>query len=242
MEWRVWAPYAKTVDLIVIDGAARRVEAMTAEPHGYFCFRGGSASHGQQYAYSLDKGPDRADPASRWQPNGVTQPSAIVLPSRFQWTDDRWEGIARDQLVFYEVHVGTFTAEGTFDAIIPRLPSLRQLGVTALELMPVGEFPGTRNWGYDGVYPFAPHHSYGGPEGLQRLVNACHEQGLACVLDVVYNHFGPEGSVQYEFGPYFTDHYKTPWGRAVNFDGPGSEGVRAYVIENVRMWISGVPK
>ena len=238
MEWRVWAPYAKTVDLIVIDGAVRRVEAMIAEPHGYFFFQGDSVSHGQRYAYSLDKGPDRADPASRWQPDGVTQPSAIVSPSRFQWTDAHWEGIARDQLVFYEVHVGTFTAEGTFDAIIPRLPSLRQLGVTALELMPVGEFPGTRNWGYDGVYPFAPHHSYGGPEGLQRLVNACHEQGLACVLDVVYNHFGPEGSVQYEFGPYFTDHYKTPWGRAVNFDGPGSEGVRAYVIENVRMWIS----
>ena len=165
------------------------------------------------------------------------EPSAVVLPSQFQWTDAQWLGVPREHLVFYELHVGTFTVEGTFDAVIPRLPSLRQLGVTALELMPVGEFPGSRNWGYDGVYPFAPHHSYGGPEGLQRLINACHEEGLACVLDVVYNHFGPEGSFQSKFGPYFTDHYKTPWGLAVNFDGPGSEAVRAYVTDNVRLWI-----
>lgn len=237
MEWRVWAPRAKTVDLVLIDGVDRQVEAMTSEPHGYFSFQRQGVRHGQRYAFSLDKGTDRADPASCWQPDGVMQPSAIVLPSQFQWTDQEWEGIRREHLVFYEVHVGTFTAEGTFDAIIPRLPSLRQLGVTALELMPVGQFPGTRNWGYDGVYPFAPHQSYGGPEGLQRLVDACHREGLACVLDVVYNHFGPEGSYQAEFGPYFTDHYKTPWGLAVNFDGAGSEGVRGYVTDNVRMWI-----
>lgn len=237
MEWRVWAPKAKRVDLILIDGGDRQVEAMIAEPHGYFVFRRHGVRHGQRYAYSLDRGPDRADPASCWQPDGVMQPSAILVPSQFHWTDEQWTGVAREHLVFYEIHVGTFTAEGTFDAIISRLPSLRQLGVTALELMPVGQFPGTRNWGYDGVYPFSPHQSYGGPEGLQRLINACHEQGLACVLDVVYNHFGPEGCYQSEFGPYFTDHYKTPWGMAVNFDGPGSEAVRAYVTDNVRMWI-----
>ncbi len=237
MEWRVWAPYAKTVDLILIDGAARQVEPMTAEPHGYFFFRQAAPPHGRRYAYSLDKGPDRPDPASCWQPDGVSQPSAVVLPTQFRWTDAAWKGVAWDDLVFYEVHVGTFTDEGTFDAIVPRLPSLRQLGVTALELMPVGQFSGTRNWGYDGVHPFAPQNSYGGPEGLQRLVNACHEQGMACVLDVVYNHFGPEGSYQAEFGPYVTDHYRTPWGPAVNVDGPGSEAVRGYITENVRMWI-----
>lgn len=237
MEWRVWAPHAKTVDLILFDGAERQVESMTAEPHGYFFFRQAVPSHGRRYAYSLDQGPDRPDPASCWQPEGVSRPSAVVLPADFRWTDAGWKGVAWDDLVFYEVHVGTFTAEGTFDAIIPRLPSLRQLGITALELMPVGQFSGTRNWGYDGVHPFAPQNSYGGPEGLQRLVNACHEQGIACVLDVVYNHFGPEGSYQSEFGPYVTDRYKTPWGPAVNVDGPGSEAVRAYITDNVRMWI-----
>lgn len=237
MEWRVWAPHATSVDLVLIDGADRQSEPMIAEAHGYFSARRQRVPSGQRYAFSLDKGPDRADPASCWQPDGVTQLSAVVLPSHFRWGDQQWEGIAREHLVFYELHVGTFTTEGTFDAVIPRLASLRQLGVTAVELMPIGQFPGTRNWGYDGVYPFAPQQSYGGPEGLQRLINACHQQGLACVLDVVYNHFGPEGSYQSEFGPYFTNHYRTPWGLAVNFDGPGSEAVRAYVTDNVRMWI-----
>ena len=160
-----------------------------------------------------------------------------MLPSSFQWSDEAWGGVRREDLVFYELHVGTFTPEGTFDAVIPRLPALRELGITAVELMPVGQFPGRRNWGYDGVYIFAPQDSYGGPAGLQRLVNACHEEGLACILDVVYNHVGPEGNFLSEFGPYFTDHYRTPWGHAVNYDGAGSEAVRAFVTDNVRMWI-----
>ncbi|MGZ8393846.1 MAG: alpha-amylase family glycosyl hydrolase, partial [Nitrospira sp.] len=187
MEWRVWAPNAKTVDLILFDESQRKVQAMTPEPHGYFLYRRQAVSDGQRYAYALDQGPERGDPASRWQPDGVAGSSAVVLPSSFQWSDDGWGGVLREHFVFYELHVGTFTPEGTFDAVIPRLPALRELGITAVELMPVGQFPGTRNWGYDGVYMFAPQNSYGGPAGLQRLVNACHEQGMACILDVVYN-------------------------------------------------------
>ena len=148
-----------------------------------------------------------------------------------------WKGVRREDLVFYELHVGTFTPEGTFEAIIPRLRDLRELGVTAVEIMPVGQFPGTRNWGYDGVLPYAAQNSYGGPHGLQRLVDACHAEGLAIFLDVVYNHFGPEGNYLGEFGPYFNDRYKTPWGAAVNYDGHGCDAVRDFVLDNVRMWL-----
>lgn len=238
IEWRVWAPNAKEVDLILIDGAQRHSHSMTSEPYGHFLFRRQHVPDGQRYVYSLDRGPDRADPASRWQPNGVGQPSAVVRSSHFEWSDENWRGVERENLVFYEIHVGTFTAEGNFDGVISRLPALRELGITALELMPVAQFPGTRNWGYDGVYLFAPQQSYGGPAGLQRLVNACHMAGMACFLDIVYNHLGPEGNYLSEFGPYFTDHYRTPWGHAVNYDGAGSEAVRAFVTDNVRMWIS----
>jgi maltooligosyltrehalose trehalohydrolase len=237
MEWRVWAPHVKAVDLILFDESQQKVEAMTPEPHGYFLYRREAVADGQRYAYALDGGPERGDPASRSQPHGVAGPSAVVLPSAFRWSDEAWAGVRREDLVLYELHVGTFTPEGTFDAVIPRLPALRELGITAVEVMPVGQFPGTRNWGYDGVYIFAPQDSYGGPAGLQRLVNACHEQGLACILDVVYNHVGPEGNFLSQFGPYFTDHYRTPWGHAVNYDGAGSEAVRAFVTDNVRMWI-----
>jgi maltooligosyltrehalose trehalohydrolase len=161
----------------------------------------------------------------------------VLQPARFVWSDDTWMGVRREDLVFYELHVGTFTPAGTFDAIIPRLPVLRDLGMTAVELMPIAQFPGTRNWGYDGVYPYAPHNSYGGPHGLQRLVDACHAAGLALFLDVVYNHCGPEGNYLQEFGPYFTEQYHTAWGRAVNYDDRGSDAVRAFVLDNVRMWI-----
>jgi maltooligosyltrehalose trehalohydrolase len=180
---------------------------------------------------------DRPDPCALWQPDGVPGPSAVYTPSTFPWTDGGWKGLPLDDHVFYEVHVGTFTAEGTFEAVIPRLAALKDLGVTAIELMPVGQFPGARNWGYDGVLPYAAQHSYGGPQGLQRLVDAAHAAGLAVFLDVVYNHFGPEHNYLEEFGPYLTDRYKTPWGMAVNYDGPGSDPVRRYVLENVRLWL-----
>jgi maltooligosyltrehalose trehalohydrolase len=237
VRWRVWAPDASNVELVLLAGDRRKSISMTPVQGGYFEHEERHIAQGQRYAFSLNHGPDVPDPASRWQPDGVSRPSAVVMPGSFSWSNQAWSGIARKDLVFYELHVGTFTAEGTFEAVIPRLPALRELGVTAIELMPVGQFSGTRNWGYDGVHPFAPQHSYGGPAGLQRLVDACHEQGLACFLDVVYNHVGPEGAWLWQFGPYFTDHYRTPWGRAVNFDGPGSDAVRAFVLANVRMWL-----
>ena len=153
------------------------------------------------------------------------------------WTDSHWRGMPLDRMVMYELHVGTFTPEGTFDAVIPRLDALQELGVTTISLMPVAQFPGSRNWGYDGAYLYAVQSSYGGPDALKRLVNACHARGLAILLDVVYNHLGPEGNYLGEFGPYFTDRYRTPWGMAVNYDGEWSDGVRNYVIENALAWL-----
>jgi maltooligosyltrehalose trehalohydrolase len=155
----------------------------------------------------------------------------------FQWNDHGFVPASLAESILYEIHVGTFTPEGTFDAAIPRLGDLSELGVTTLEIMPVGQFPGTRNWGYDGVYPFSVQHSYGGPEGLKRFVDACHAHGLAVILDVVYNHLGPEGNYIRDFGPYFTDRYQTPWGEAVNFDGPESDHVRHYFFQNILHWL-----
>jgi maltooligosyltrehalose trehalohydrolase len=192
---------------------------------------------GSRYVYRLDEGKERPDPASRSQPQGAHGPSQVVSPS-FAWDDDSWPGLPLEEYVVYELHVGAFTREGTFDSVIPQLDGLRDLGVTAIELMPVAQFPGGRNWGYDGVHLFAVQDSYGGPGGLKRLVNACHHSGLAVVLDVVYNHLGPEGNYLGDFGPYFTDRYHTPWGPAVNFDGPGSDGVRRFYIENALHWIT----
>jgi len=167
----------------------------------------------------------------------VHQASQVVDPA-FPWEDEHWSGLPLSQYVIYELHVGTFTPEGTFEAIIPHLPELKDLGVTAIELMPVAQFPGNRNWGYDGVHPFAAQNTYGGPEGLKKLVNACHLQGLAVILDVVYNHLGPEGNYLWDYGYYFTERYRTPWGEAVNFDGPHSDEVRRFFIENALYWIT----
>lgn len=194
---------------------------------------------GDRYFYCLDETRTRPDPMSRWQPEGVHGPSAIVDPDAFTWTDHNWKGRALQDLILYELHCGTFTADGVFTAILPYLDYLKEdLGVTALELMPVTEFPGARNWGYDGVQPYAPHAAYGGPLGLKTLVNTCHEKGLVVVLDVVYNHLGPEGNYLSEYGPYFTDRYQTPWGQAVNFDGDDSREVRRYFIDNALYWVT----
>jgi maltooligosyltrehalose trehalohydrolase len=237
VHWRVWAPRAERVELVLLAGEERCGYAMAGEERGYFSHTAVHIVDGQRYAYRLNGGPERPDPASRWQPDGVHRASAVLRPAHFVWSDAAWTGLLRADLVLYELHVGTFTHEGTFAAIIPRLTALRELGVTALELMPVAQFPGTRNWGYDGVHPYAPQQSYGGPYGLQRLVDACHTAGLAIFLDVVYNHLGPEGNYLHEFGPYFTDRYHTAWGRAMNYDDRGSDAVRAFVLDNVRMWI-----
>jgi maltooligosyltrehalose trehalohydrolase len=223
--------------LVLFDGEPRREIAMEAERRGFHVATEFGVGDGQRYSYRLDGGPLRSDPCSLWQPDGVDGPSAVVFTDSFAWTDHDWHGVNQCELVFYELHVGTFTPDGTFDAIIPRLTALRDLGITALEIMPVGQFPGTRNWGYDGVFAFAAQNSYGGPHGLQRLINAAHTAGLAVFLDVIYNHFGPEGNYLREFGPYFSERYHTPWGAAVNFDDAGCDAVRDFVVDNVRMWL-----
>lgn len=233
----VWAPNATRVELHVRTGAAAGDYPLVRDARGVYVATIPGARAGDDYAYRLDGGDERADPVSRWQPHGVHGASRVVDPDSFHWSDKGWTGIEMADFVIYELHVGTFTPEGTFDAVIPRLASLAELGVTAIELMPVAQFPGTRNWGYDGVSLYAPQNSYGGPDALKRLVNAAHSTGLAVVLDVVYNHLGPEGNYLAEFGPYFTDTYRTPWGRAMNYDGPDSDEVRAFAIENACYWI-----
>jgi maltooligosyltrehalose trehalohydrolase len=225
------------VSLVLIDGNRRREIPMQKEERGYHSHVEVWAPAGQHYAYRLDGGPERPDPCSLWQLQGVHGASAVFLPSQIPWTDRDWKGVRQEDFVFYELHVGTFSPEGTFDGVIPRLRDLRDLGITAVEIMPVGQFPGNRNWGYDGVLPYAAQNTYGGPHGLQRLVDACHAAGLAIFLDVVYNHFGPEGNYLAEFGPYFNDRYKTPWGSAINYDGPDCDAVRDFVLDNVGMWL-----
>ncbi len=210
---------------------------MTPEAFGYHTCRLAGIEEGTRYAYRLADGAALPDPASRHQPEGVHRPSAVFFPDAYSWTDGDWRGASREDLVVYELHVGVFTPEGTFDAVVPRLAELAALGVTAIELMPVAQFPGERNWGYDGVHPFAAQNSYGGPRALQRLIDAAHRSGLAVFLDVVYNHFGPEGNYLDRFGPYLTDRYPTPWGKAVNFDGPDSGAVRQLAIDNALMWV-----
>ena len=234
-EFLVWAPAAESVTVHIVSPPARRLTLRKAA-RGYFHGVFSGVQAGTLYFYSLDGRINRPDPASRSQPEGVHGPTRIVDP-HFPWTDDSWTGLPLRDFVIYELHVGTYTPEGTFDALIGYLDELLELGITAIELMPVGQFPGERNWGYDGTYPFAAQSSYGGPEGFHRLADACHGRGLALILDVVYNHLGPEGNYLGEFGPYFTDRYRTPWGTAVNFDGPGSDEVRRYFIENALHWV-----
>ena len=229
-----WAPRCRTVE-VVVDG--RPVRAMRQTTDGRFEADIENLPPGTRYQYRLDGERFRPDPVSRWQPEGVHGPSVVVDPATFAWTDAAFRGHALTDLVFYELHVGTFTAAGTFEGAIPQLDSLVDLGVTAIELMPLAEFPGSRGWGYDGVHLYAPQSTYGGPRGLRRLVDAAHGRGLSVVLDVVYNHLGPEGNYLSEYGPYFTDRYKTPWGSAVNFDGADGGGVRRHFVENARYWV-----
>jgi len=235
--FRVWAPRAERVRLrLLAGGDPGRVRDLRREPRGYWRLIVEDAPPGTRYLLRLDDGPELPDPASRSQPLGVHGPSAVVARD-FPWTDADWRGPLLEEYVFYELHVGTFMPAGTFDAVIPQLDRLRALGVTCVEIMPVAQFPGERNWGYDGVFPFAAQASYGGPEGLRRLVNACHAHGLAVCLDVVYNHLGPEGNYTPEFGPYLNARYRTPWGGAMNFDDAGSDEVRRFFLENALGWI-----
>jgi maltooligosyltrehalose trehalohydrolase len=195
------------------------------------------ASAGDRYFYVVDNEKPVPDPVSRYQPEGVHGPSEIIDPESFRWSDSEWRGLELSQYVIYELHVGTFTPEGTFDAAIAKLPYLKSLGVTVVEVMPVNAFPGNHNWGYDGVGLYAVQASYGGPEAFKRFVDAAHVEGLAVMLDVVYNHLGNEGNYLRIFGPYFTSKHQTPWGEAVNYDDEGCEGVRRFVVDNAKFWV-----
>ncbi|MGE0481476.1 MAG: malto-oligosyltrehalose trehalohydrolase [Phycisphaerae bacterium] len=232
--FEVWAPKLERVAVEFVGGRAGRV-TLARQADGRHTAQVDGVSPGARYFLVVD-GQRLPDPASRYQPEGVHGPSEVGDPT-FAWSDAAWTGVELRDCVLYELHVGTFTREGTFDAIHAHLPRLRDLGVTAIELLPVAQFPGARNWGYDGVGLYAVQNTYGGPAGLKRLVDACHRVGIALVLDVVYNHLGPEGNYLGRFAPYFTNAVRTPWGDAINFAGEGSDEVRRFFIANALRWI-----
>jgi maltooligosyltrehalose trehalohydrolase len=258
-EFRVWAPTQRSVTLRLIGEAVNRPAlSPTGEKCGAPAFKDkapvdstdipmqrdgedfvatAASVTRDRYCYVLEDGLAVPDPVSRFLPDGVHGPTEIVDPAAFRWHDSGWRGVELRDYVIYELHIGTFTPEGTFDAAISKLEYLKQLGVTVIEIMPVAAFPGTRDWGYDGVSPYAVQSSYGGPEGLRRFVDGAHGIGLAVMLDVVYNHLGPEGNYLPKFGPYFTARHKTPWGDAINYDDQNSEPVRRYVVENALYWV-----
>lgn len=238
VRFRLWAARAKHVSVQVLD-RGRKPIPMEPREGGYFDLTVEGVRAGDRYWYVLDGEKALPDPASRFQPDGVHKASAVIDPDAFAWTDRDWRGIAFKDLIIYELHTGTFTPTGTFEAIIPHLEYLKQdVGITAIELMPVAQFPGRRNWSYDGTYLYAPQSTYGGPQGLKALINACHAIGLAVILDVVYNHLGPEGNYLASFGPYFTDRYRTPWGDAINYDGADSDEVRHFIVSNALHWVT----
>jgi maltooligosyltrehalose trehalohydrolase len=235
-KFSVWAPGKQQVVLHLVHPSNEKI-AMQKDESGYFSARV-EAPPGTRYFYIIDDA-DKGlpDPASRYQPEGVHGPSEVIDHTNFQWKDGNWKSLAFEDLILYELHIGTFTEAGTFESAIEKLDLLAEVGINAIEIMPVAQFPGDRNWGYDGVYPYAVQNSYGGPEGLKKLVDACHQKGIAVFLDVVYNHQGPEGNYIEQFGPYFTEHYKTPWGKAINYDGEWSDGVRDFYTENAIYWL-----
>jgi maltooligosyltrehalose trehalohydrolase len=230
--YRIWAPYAETIQLETVSGSY----PLSATNKGFREVHDIEISHGDDYSLVIN-GKTIPDPASLCQPDGVEGSSMAFDLTRSAWSDGEWKGLSVNDLIIYELHTGTFTEEGTFDSIITRLDYLGELGINAIELMPVAQFPGKRNWGYDGVFPFAVQNSYGGPAGLQRLVDTCHQHNIAVILDVVINHLGPEGNFLPQFGPFFTDKYLTPWGKAINFDDEWCDGVRLFYIENILMWL-----
>jgi maltooligosyltrehalose trehalohydrolase len=232
----VWAPHQERLELHLL-GNRPTLLPMERDQRGYHRVEAEGVQAGTKYLYRFADSQERPDPASRRQPDGVHGPSELVDLQNFEWSDRDWKGLQLADSVFYELHVGTFTNEGTFSAVRAALDQLAAIGVTTIELMPIAQFPGSRNWGYDGVYPFGVQNSYGSPRDLQMLVDAAHSRGLAVALDVVYNHLGPEGNYLSEYGPYFTRHYKTPWGAALNFDGPDSDHVRRFFIESALYWL-----
>lgn len=234
----VWAPKATTIDVVVTAEEVTRKHRLERDGDGFHANFVPGVQPGARYTYRIDGGDDFPDPGSSFQPEGVHRPSEVIDHSKFNWSDHHWRGISADKLVIYELHVGTYTAAGTFSALRAELEAIKSLGVTAIEIMPVAEFPGRWNWGYDGVFWFAPSHNYGAPDDLRQLVNCAHQLGLAVILDVVYNHFGPDGNYTGVYSDdYLTQKHHTLWGEAVNYDQPGSAFVREFVLENVRHWI-----
>ncbi len=239
-QWKccVWAPHARKTELVLNPGSTEEnVIDLTKDAAGYWKTEFRLKQNGTKYKYRINGKKLLPDPASLSQPEGVHGASAIIDLQSFNWSDQQWKNIPPDQTVMYELHTGTFTPKQNFEGITEKLDYLTDLGINAIELMPVNQFPGKRNWGYDGVYPYAVHNHYGGAEELQKLVNACHNKNIALILDVVYNHLGPEGNYLPEFAPYFTRSYNTPWGAAVNFDDVYSYGLRNYFIQNALMWL-----
>lgn len=237
-KFRVWAPFCSQVELKLLFSGGDVLYAMDKDNEGYFCIEVAGVSKGTRYLYVLDGNKTRPDPTSSFQPEGVHGPSCVIDPHEYKWKDQNWKGMALRDIIFYEVHIGTFTNEGTFESAIKKIPYLKQLGITCLEIMPVAQFPGVRNWGYDGVGLYAVQNSYGGSMGFKKLVDTCHRQGIAVCLDVVYNHLGPEGNYLHDYGPYFTKKYHTPWGDAVNFDDKNSKHVRHFIINNALYWLT----
>ena len=238
VRFRIWAPAAEALDLILHDGGAAGTHPTARDAEGVFDRIVDKAAAGDRYSYRIDGGSPLPDPASRFQPDGVHGPSQVIDPAAFAWSDARWGGRPARDLILYELHVGTFSPEGTFAGATTLLPRVRDLGVTAIELMPIADFPGGRNWGYDGVHLYAPSRAYGRPDDLRRLIDESHRLGLAVFLDVVYNHLGPEGASVCQFNPqYFSDRHATPWGAAVNLDGEGSGMVRRFITDNARHWV-----
>ena len=235
-EFTLWSPLKEKAAVHLVSPQDKLLP-MTKQAMGYWYAKADNIEPGTLYYYRLEDGQDRPDPASYFQPQGVHEASAVIDHSNTSWQDSEWTGISQEEMILYELHVGTFTNEGTFKAMIPRLSDLAELGVNAIEIMPVSQFSGDRNWGYDGVYPYAVQNSYGRPEDFKQLVDAAHQQGIAVFLDVVYNHFGPEGNYLAHHAPYFTDTYHTPWGDAINFDDAYSYGVRNYFIKNALYWL-----
>jgi malto-oligosyltrehalose trehalohydrolase len=236
--FRLWAPAARRVDLCLEGGPEESITPMQQEDGGWFGLITERAGPGTLYRYRIDGDRRVPDPASRFQPRDVHGPSQVIEPGDWEWSDAGWRGRPWEETVFYELHVGTFTESGTYAGVKQRLDELAELGVTAIELMPLSDFPGRRNWGYDGVLPFAPDSRYGRPEELKDLVESAHARGLMVFLDVVYNHFGPEGNYLSLYAPpFFTDRHHTPWGAAINFDGKDSATVREFFIHNARYWL-----
>jgi maltooligosyltrehalose trehalohydrolase len=235
-EFILWSPLQDQVAVHLVF-PQENLLPMIKQEQGYWYLKAENIEPGTLYYYQLEDVGDKPDPASHFQPQGVHQASAVIDHGNTIWQDSQWTGIPLEEMIIYELHVGTFTPEGIFKAIIPRLSDLAELGVNAIEIMPVAQFSGDRNWGYDGVYPYAVQNSYGRPEDLKQLVDAAHQQGIAVILDVVYNHFGPEGNYIAHHAPYFTHTYQTPWGDAINFDDAYSDGVRNYFLENALYWL-----